>query len=144
VTRSLPILVVTADARPIQMERMRHAGADALLVKPTPPDTLLNEMRRLFARADGVAGMSERTNAAPLFDHQPSLSKSHRRFTTTTPPASPPALVCPSCDRTLTYDHSQLGGVSLNHPEQWDYYTCPGSCGTFQHRQRTRKLRHIQ
>jgi CheY-like chemotaxis protein len=154
-THSLPILVVTTDARPIQMERMRLAGADAVLVKPTPPDTLLNEMRRLFARADAASGMSRETNVAPLVDrpvnqstdadrHQPALSKSYRRFTTTTPPASPPALVCPSCDRTLSYDYSHLGGVSLHHPEQWDYYTCPGACGTFQHRQRTRKLRHIQ
>jgi hypothetical protein len=71
------------------------------------------------------------------------LSKSFSRFATTVPPVSPPGLVCPSRDHTLTYGESYVGGVSDRHPEQWDHYTCPGSCGAFQYRHRTRKLRRI-
>jgi CheY-like chemotaxis protein len=44
-TRTVPILVVTTDTRPADVERARAAGADAVLVKPTPPDAALNEVR---------------------------------------------------------------------------------------------------
>ena len=69
------------------------------------------------------------------------LSRSHARHHTTTPPAAPPVLMCPSCDRPLRYLHSHIGGVSIRHQEQWDYFECPGNCGTFQYRERTRKLK---
>ena len=72
--------------------------------------------------------------------HRTALSKAHQRFTTTAPPAEPPALTCPTCDRPLTYEQSHIGGVSDRHPEQWDDFTC-STCGTFQYRHRTRKLR---
>ena len=36
-----------------------------------------------------------------------------------------------------------VGGVSARDPEQWDYYTCPGACGQFRYRQRTRKLQPV-
>jgi len=55
----------------------------------------------------------------------------------------PPELTCPSCDRALYFDSSYVGGVSNRHAEQWDYFTC-STCGTFQYRQRTRKLRRVQ
>ena len=29
------------------------------------------------------------------------------------------------------------------HREQWDYYTCVRACGTFQYRQRTRRVRRL-
>jgi len=60
----------------------------------------------------------------------------------TTLPKVPPALMCPSCDVSLIYAHSHVGGVGDRQREQWDYYLCP-TCGTFQYRQRTRKLRRI-
>jgi hypothetical protein len=68
------------------------------------------------------------------------MVKSYQRFTTRTPPLSPPPLLCPTCDGPLTYDRSHIGGVSARHTEQWDYYSCP-SCGAFQYRHRTRKLK---
>jgi hypothetical protein len=43
----------------------------------------------------------------------------------------------------LTYERSHIGGVSERNSEQWDYYECPSGCGTFQYRQRTRKLRRV-
>jgi hypothetical protein len=55
----------------------------------------------------------------------------------------PPPLVCPACDRALQYVRSHVGGVSERLPEQWDYYTCHGACGTFQYRQRTRRVRRV-
>src|SRR5689334_23623581 len=37
-TRSIPILVVTAEARERELTRIRQAGANAVLVKPAVPD----------------------------------------------------------------------------------------------------------
>jgi hypothetical protein len=71
-----------------------------------------------------------------------SLVRAHQRHETSTPPLTPPELLCPNCDRPLSYDRSHIGGVSERHQEQWDYFEC-GACGTFQYRQRTRKLRRL-
>jgi hypothetical protein len=71
------------------------------------------------------------------------MSRTHRRGETDAPPAPPPALVCPDCDRALDYKSSQVGGVSARNAEQWDYFICSRGCGTFQYRQRTRKLRKV-
>jgi two-component system chemotaxis response regulator CheY len=118
-TRAVLILVVTTETRPAELGRARAAGADAVLVKPVTPDALLHEIQRLLTRSRNLH----------------SESATHR--------AHPPELLCPSCDRALTYEHSHIGGVSNRHPEQWDYYVCSASCGTFQYRQRTRKLRRV-
>jgi CheY-like chemotaxis protein len=142
-TTAVPILVVTADARVAGADRVRRVGANAVLVKPTTPEQVLAETRRLLFdrhdphRSDSPAAV----HAAESARLRPRLSKSFARFVTTTPPVSPPRLVCPSCDESLTYDHSYVGGVSAKNAEQWDFYVCPGACGTFQYRHRTRKLR---
>ena len=52
-------------------------------------------------------------------------------------------LVCPSCDQALKYLRSHIGGVSARHLEQWDYFECPAGCGSFQYRERTKKLRKV-
>jgi hypothetical protein len=67
-----------------------------------------------------------------------------RQHATATPPLRPPALVCPSCDRALAYQHSFTGGVGRGLIEQWDYFKCAGGCGTLQYRHRTRTLRFIR
>jgi len=156
-TSAVPILVVTADCRPAQLERAKNAGADAVLTKPTPPDTLLDAAKELLQRGQGLRDRSTlaRTKLAEQLDRsanllsrsdaqrrRTALCKSHARVDTTTPPLVPPALMCPSCDTALKYDHSHIGGVSERHSEQWDYYEC-AKCGTFQYRQRTRKVRRI-
>jgi DNA-binding response OmpR family regulator len=155
-TAHIPILVVTAEARPAQIVRAQKAGADVVLIKPTTPEHMLREARRLLARAKDLRGRAAATGAdvAAQFDassnvtagseghSRTTLSKSFRRMATTTPPTSPPALVCPSCDRLLSYKRSEIGGVSRLHPEQWDYYSCD-SCGEFQHRQRTGSFRKV-
>jgi len=148
-TADVPILVVTAESRPVHIERARNAGADGVLIKPTTPEQLWTETQRLVAdaRAMRVHAATARTNAVAQRDpgvHKTKrLSKAFSRFTTTTPPAKPPSLVCPTCDVALTYEDSHIGGVNDRHAEQWDRYDCPACWGTFQYRQRTRKLRRI-
>lgn len=143
------ILVVTGETRAGELSRARRSGANAVLVKPTAPDTIWTETQRVLADvADPGCSVVER-NRGDLEAGEPSaphsaLSKAFSRFTTTTPPKLPPALVCPSCDQPLVYQHSHVGGVSERHREQWDGYMCPGGCGGFQYRQRTRKVRRVE
>jgi DNA-binding response OmpR family regulator len=118
-TRTVLILVVTTETRPTELERVRAAGADAVLVKPVPPDALLHEIQRLLT----------------CFRNLHTESATQR--------AHPPELLCPLCNRWLTYEHSHIGGVNDRRTEQWDYYVCSASCGTFQYRQRTHKLRRV-
>jgi CheY-like chemotaxis protein len=154
-TRSIPIVVVTGNAYEKDMERARAAGADMVLAKPCLPEMLMTAVRELYARTwrpcessssfPGAppVGRSERRTGSPNDLRQRMLSHTHVRHDTTTPPIAPPSLVCPKCDRALIYRRSHIGGVSARHPEQWDYFECPNSCGTFQYRERTHKLRQV-
>lgn len=154
-TQSMPIIVLTPSGDPAGLERMRQAGANAVLVEPLGPETLLAEMRRLVASPDcvvsamtGRAFLAARDAAEPGGQRGPStgkrpLSRAHLRHRTTTPAIAPPTLVCPECDRRLVYLHSHIGGVNAYHTEQWDYYKCPSTCGSFQYRHRTRRLRRL-
>jgi two-component system chemotaxis response regulator CheY len=135
VTRSVPILVLTTETQEAELNRAYAAGADAIAIKPLSPETLLQQIQRLLERPT-------RNATAETLEGAQSLSKTHSRFQTTTPPKTPPALVCPSCDGPLTYQRSHVGGVSHRHPEQWDEFSCP-LCGTFEYRQRTRRLRRV-
>jgi CheY-like chemotaxis protein len=154
-TRSIPILVVTAEARQRELARIRDAGANAVLVKPAVPDLVLREVERWLSHApDAQQSSAEATAATPATPQESSTPtgvashrrvafvKAHPRFVTTQPSVKPPTLMCPSCDRLLAYHESYVGGASQRHPEQWDYYRC-SECGTFQYRQRTRKLRRV-
>ena len=134
-TSCVPILVVTAAHSAKRAERM---GVDALLLKPAAPDRLVREARRILATPRAPAAAPSTTRRGR------SSAKAHQRFTTTSPPTSPPALSCPSCDRALKYEHSHVGGVSDHHPEQWDYFLCSSGCGVFQYRQRTRRIRLVE
>ena len=145
-TRGVPILVVTTETRPKELDRARDAGADCVLTKPVPLDVLLQEIQRLLRSPETENASARATRSAACLSDQRgrrSLVKTHPRFETTTPPLPPPELVCPSCDRPLIYESSHLGGVSSRHPEQWDDYTCPAACGRFEYRQRTRKIRRV-
>jgi len=146
-TARIPILMVTADGRSADLTRTRAAGASAVLVKPATPEQLLAEARRLLAVTAQLPAAEAETpsasEAAPLQRSQRRMSKSLPRMSTTTPPLTPPRAVCPSCDRLLTYRRSHIGGVNERQPEQWDWYVCPGQCGTFEYRHRTRSLRRL-
>jgi two-component system, chemotaxis family, chemotaxis protein CheY len=144
-TRAIPILVVTGDAYKRDLELARSAGATGVLLKPCVPEELLAEAVRLLEASRNPVGAAA---AAPV-DAEPhaapprSQSRSHVRGETAAPPASPPGLICPLCDEPLDYKTSQVGGVSARNAEQWDYFVCERGCGTFQYRQRTRKLRRV-
>lgn len=153
-TAAVPIVVVTSAHA---AERADGIYVDALLRKPTAPDGLVQEAQRLLARPpawraaslvpQAAARSDQRESADPLAATKThrglSHAKARQRFTTASPPKSPPVLSCPSCDRALKYEQSHVGGVSDRHPEQWDYFVCPGGCGTFQYRQRTRRVRRV-
>lgn len=47
-TKKIPVIAVTAWAMGGHVERARHAGCDAVLVKPCLPETLLVEIQRLL------------------------------------------------------------------------------------------------
>lgn len=143
VTAGVPIVIVTNEKRQSLIDRAREAGADVVLVKPTPPEDLLREIDRLTHRpAPAPPTIETRSAERSAGARRMAKAKTHSRFSTTTPPASPPALTCPSCDAPLAYDHSHIGGVSDLHSEQWDYFAC-SQCGAFRYRQRTRKLQRL-
>jgi hypothetical protein len=145
VTRSVPILVVTSDTRPLDLDRARDAGADAVCTKPVTPAALLKEIQRLIripAEDRPALIRAEKPGQLPSFGRRRTLTKAYLRFETSKPPSSPPVLFCPACDGPLTYERSHLGGVNSRQAEQWDDYSCP-SCGRFEYRQRTRRLRQV-
>src|SRR5262249_5095458 len=141
-TRCVPIVALASDPA-LEAERIRRAGATSILVKPFGDDALCAEVRRLVeappvATPPPVFMLASELNLAAALNgtrKRMANSKLHVRCTTTTPPAAPPALRCPTCDGPLMYERSHLGGVSQRQPEQWDDYVCP-VCGTFEYRHR--------
>ena len=145
-TQHIPILVVTSDAEQRRIAAAEEAGADRVLIKPCLPDELARAIQATLsaARDQQCPTVVTAHGAMPIsMSSAHSQSKRYQRFQSTTPPSRPPELVCPGCDRPLTYQNSYVGGVSAKHSEQWDHYECPSGCGQFQYRQRTRKLRDV-
>jgi two-component system, cell cycle response regulator DivK len=156
-TQEIPIVVVTGDAYPAAVSRAEDAGANVVLLKPCLPEKLLDAMRQVLehsaslrARAtatrEKLAGQLTRSGELLQRSRRSGkkpLSRAYKRHDTISPPIEPPALICPTCDQPLIYQRSHIGGVSARHSEQWDYYVCPSTCGTFQYRERTRKLRKV-
>jgi two-component system cell cycle response regulator DivK len=156
-TQSIPIVVVTGDAYPADVTRAEKAGANLVLVKPCLPEQLLEGMRQVLqhsgelrargnAAREKLAGQLSRSEELLQRSRRgvrKPLSRAYKRHDTSAPPIDPPALICTTCDQPLVYQRSHIGGVSARHAEQWDYYACPTACGTFQYRQRTRKLRKL-
>jgi len=156
-TADVPIVVLTCDTTPATVTLARSSGADRIVGTPYSPGTLLQAVslgRDRASTADNSAHSIPSDSAAsdlglvgsvdpPAARRRRFMVDAHRRFETSTPPIVPPPLVCPTCDRPLQYVRSHVGGVSARLSEQWDYYTCHGACGTFQYRQRTRRLRRV-
>jgi CheY-like chemotaxis protein len=139
-TAAVPILVVTSETRLAELARATRAGADAVLIKPSTPDVVVSELRRLVERPPAAD-----TVAPPLpspAGRRTILVKAHQRVATTTPPDPPAELNCPICGHRLRYEQTYIGGVNSRHPERWDYFACV-TCGQFQYRYRTRKLRQL-
>jgi len=155
-TRSIPIVMVTGAMLAGDVQRAETAGADAVLAKPCHPETLFAEIQRLVrlsaelrerSRAARERMHDQVTRSGTLLDRSRTrrtmLSSAHTRHDTTTPPITPPALMCPECAQTMRYVRSHIGGVTAQNSEQWDYFDCPAGCGNFQYRERTRKLRRV-
>ena len=146
-TRTIPIVVLTGDAYTRDLKLALNAGATSVLLKPCIPEAVLAEAVRLLEAARQADAAS--APAGPPADTaqregpRRGLSRSHVRGETAAPPTLPPGLICPECDYPLEYKSSQVGGVSARNAEQWDYFACGRGCGTFQYRQRTRKLRKV-
>ena len=140
-TAKIPIVVVTSESRPGELERVKIAGANAVFVKPALLDSILDEIHRLLPLPATARDEAGRDVGELRSRHR--LSRTYDRYETSAPPSHPPDLRCPSCDTFLEYDRSFVGGVTARHPEQWDYFTCPNLCGKFQYRQRTRKCRRV-
>jgi len=138
-TRRVPIVMIAADGRPLELDRARRAGATVVVVKPCAPDALFAAL----ARIDEQPPVPSDTHAvaSAVTTHARAKSRRYERYRTTTPPQAPPALRCPQCDSALHYEQSYVGGVTQNFPEQWDQFRCPSGCGIFQYRHRTRSLR---
>lgn len=155
-TKSIPIVVLTADARMFNHQRALAAGADVVLVKPCPPDALIAALDDVRANTAAVRGGSSRLltsvrdgsqrppgPSARAGNQKTRLSQAVERYATTTPPLAVPALACPACfQHQLEYRRSFVGGVSARFTEQWDELVCPGGCGEFQYRHRTRRVTH--
>jgi two-component system, chemotaxis family, chemotaxis protein CheY len=138
-TQQLPIVVLTADGRPMELDRARRAGATAVLVKPCPPDALFAELSRIDEQPPAAA--NARFARGAVNAHARAESRRYERYMTTAPPSTPPELRCPQCDGALQYEQSYVGGVTQKFAEQWDQFRCPSGCGVFQYRHRTRSLR---
>jgi LSD1 subclass zinc finger protein len=150
-----PIVVVTGDAFPSARDRERAAVADLVLLKPCLPSVLLAEMQQLISRSreltprpDRASKLSNRlppsrTLRAGVATKRRSRERAFDQLAAAAPELVPPSMICPSCRQPLRYQRSHRGGVSVRQREQWDYYECPTGCGTFQYRQRTRKLRNV-
>jgi CheY-like chemotaxis protein len=121
-TRSIPIVLVAAEKIDIDadVERAENAG---------------ERMHGQIARSETLLDRSRVRRRM--------LNSTHTRHDTTTPPIPPPLLKCPECDQPLRYVRSHIGGVTAQNSEQWDYFECRGTCGSFQYRERTRKLRRV-
>jgi CheY-like chemotaxis protein len=151
--RNTRVLFVTGDAFSEDVRTALGAGADAVLLKPCLPERVAAEVERLLEAARSQSGQTavRQLGATHRSDLETAsagkkrmiLSRTHARGETFTPPNPPPSVVCPVCDQPLQYVKSYIGGVSARHPEQWDYFNCPGGCGQFQYRHRTRALRRV-
>jgi DNA-binding response OmpR family regulator len=128
----VPVVVVTADTTRNAIDRAHSSGADMVLPKPCLPDFLFTSVARLVTGRDPAPDPAVTAQA-------PRREPMHATDIESQPP---PELACPRCARRLKYDRSYWGGVALDR-EQWDYYSCPGGCGRFCYRRRTRKMRRV-
>ena len=134
-TAGLRVVAIASDSATESAERFHEFGADAVLAKPVALEALVSSV----LGAERPAGQPRHTETA---GRSTARVRAHERYASTEPPLSPPHVRCPTCDAVLQYEHSQVGGVSDRHPEQWDYYSCAVH-GTFQYRHRTRRLRPV-
>jgi len=141
-TADVPIVIGTSNNASTHIAHAYAVGADAVLLKPFDIEPFVTAIRDAVAHRYGTAH-----RAAPRISAVPDISdrvtrtktRAHGRYATSSPPNPPPRLRCPSCDRSLEYRFSHIGGVNAEYAEQWDHFECAG-CGSFDYRHRTKKL----
>jgi len=157
-TRTMPIIVLTADAMERDVRLAVAAGADRVLIKPCLPEqlseqisALLSYSSRLRERGAALRGRLHRqvARANELIEQSAenirrrTRNRSFDRGVTMHPPVPPLELACPKCGKPMSYEKSHVGGVNEEHAEQWDYFNC-FSCGcSFEYRHRTRLVRQL-
>jgi CheY-like chemotaxis protein len=133
----VPILIVTSAADAARLPLSTRSAVDGLVIKPGPPTVILEEMQRLLKPRHSIAP----TPVPSPFPHSVP-TKDYGSVSTTSPIVPPLVLSCPICCRCLTYRQTCLRRVTRDRVERWDDFDC-ASCGQFQYRWRTRKLRHL-
>jgi CheY-like chemotaxis protein len=148
-TASVPIIVATSERTVSSVSRARAAGASAVLSKPFAIDPFIATIHQVLEaqpakRAlDGPAAPPKELLERAARAGSRMKARLHQRYVTISPPLTPPAIVCPACERLLRYVNSQIGGVNASQPEQWDRFDCAAGCGAFQYRHRTRQIRRL-
>ena len=137
-TSGVPILVTTAEAGPSERQRLKRLGGVTLIEKPIAVEQLVAMVTLLIDHL-----IADVAPAPDSIGDARAASRRFRRFVTMTPATPPPALSCPRCDRTLSFQHSRIGGVSRNDEERWDRFECPACKGAFEYRHRVRRLKAI-
>ena len=134
---NLPILIQTGAPDAARLPHATRAAVDGVVIKPGPPTVILEAIRRL---------LHERAPILPRPSGEKSSGCAPARddgsVFTSSPSVAPPLFDCPICRRVLIYRRTCLRRVSRDRIERWDDFDC-GSCGQFQYRWRTRKLRHL-
>jgi CheY-like chemotaxis protein len=119
-TSGVPIIIVTADARPAALDRAFRAGANVVLVKPVTPDDVFNDALLTIRLAQEL---------------------DDRRNTVLEPGSlAPPQLDCPECGSALRCQYSYVD-VADDYRQQRDHYRCPGCARHFEYGHAARKLR---
>lgn len=77
-TRTVPIVMVTADVFPADIVRGYAAGADIVLTKPCLPDALLDNIRHLRARSARACELWRRLQLARLSERARPSTGPHR------------------------------------------------------------------
>jgi CheY-like chemotaxis protein len=138
-TRALPIVMISAGPTPT-----RESAFQRTLQKPIELDALISHVSALLATPPSDHASAEMQTETPwqaATARRTIKSRAHQRYVTTTPATPPPALRCRQCDQPLTYVRSFVGGVNARSREQWDEFTCPSGCATFEYRHRTKSIR---
>jgi CheY-like chemotaxis protein len=137
-TARLPLVLVASNPLTGAEPASWRTGADAVFIKPFPPESLPQEVARLLRHAEVPAARGDGKGRPAT----PPRDRRRRHVHDQQPFLAPPTLRCPMCDRRLQHERSHTGGLGAHGAEQWDYFSCV-QCGAFQYRHRTRKLRRV-
>ena len=151
---------VTGDGFEANIDLAKRVGADSVLVKPCLPETLLAEISKLL---DQSFGLRERGRAARCKMHEQiersdrliershanmrrvTLSRAHARHDTTAPPIAPPTPRLSRVRPAAPLRREAMWVASTRGiPSNGTTSNVSSDCGTFQYRQRTRKLRRAR